>query len=107
MTDYDDNTPANPHHHQFNQSPLPAGLFITTPEGLPLERIAAVRRMTVNPGESLVLRTDQHLNEAQRARLVEMLAKVLPEGVAVVTLGPGWEMEVVAAGPKGQQDAVA
>jgi hypothetical protein len=55
-----------------------------------------VRRLVINAGETLVIKTTNELNDMQRKNVVDVCAKVLPEGVNIMLLGPDWDMHVVS-----------
>jgi hypothetical protein len=67
-----------------------------TPKTLVLED---VRRLDVRPGDVLILRTASALNDAQRQRVAEWCAKVFPQDVNMLVLGPDWQVEVVRGAP--------
>lgn len=54
-----------------------------------------VQKLTLQPGDVLALKVDHHLPQAEVSYMQDRLHRILPTGVAVVILGPGFEFQVV------------
>ena len=65
--------------------------------GASLPEITEIRRLTVKPGDRLIVRTDAKLDAATAARMLEQVrARLgLPDDVRVVILDSGMSVEVV------------
>lgn len=61
------------------------------------DEIQEVRVLRLQPGDTLVLRSDQHLTPEVAARMQEQLKAAAPEGVKCVVLDSGLGVEVIRA----------
>lgn len=64
-----------------------------------------VRVLQVRPGDTLVVTTDRNLHNEQRARLAEHVKARVPEGVNVMVLDGGLQLQVVRTQGKAEDHA--
>lgn len=58
--------------------------------------LESIRRLDIKPGETLVVRFDQHITDQFAKDAKERIRPNLPDDVKLLVLGPGIELEVVA-----------
>jgi hypothetical protein len=63
-----------------------------------LERVtlAQVKRLYVQPGETLLIQTSQHLTLRELSRIQDHVRGIMPTGAKVLVVGPEWKLSVLA-----------
>ena len=62
-----------------------------------LPEVQEVRRIRINPGETLVVKVNDYLSADQADSIRAQVISAVPEGVKVVVVEPGIDFEVIEA----------